>query len=172
MALAPDDGESVDRTFAEMMAGYHLTADRPDPLARLSEDPAGAVDRERPASVPLDKPRDDPDTSVPDRSWAESHPLFVYESAESADFEEVAETVEDRFVPEPLPPLSKPAWPVLIAWLGLGYSIVVMLAAVLGIGLPAWAGWMALAGFVGGMGLLFARLPRTRPPEAGDGAVL
>jgi hypothetical protein len=61
---------------------------------------------------------------------------------------------------------------VLIAWLGLGYSILVMLAAVVGIRPPAWAGWLALIGFVGGIGLLFARLPRSRPPDAGDGAVL
>ena len=36
-----DDREAIDRAFAEMVAGYHLTADRPDP------DPAAAAHRAR-----------------------------------------------------------------------------------------------------------------------------
>ena len=31
-----DDRAAVDRAFAEMVAGYHLTADRPDPLPAAS----------------------------------------------------------------------------------------------------------------------------------------
>ena len=35
MAEFPDDREEIDRAFAEIVAGFHLTTDRPDPL--LSE---------------------------------------------------------------------------------------------------------------------------------------
>jgi hypothetical protein len=35
MASFPDDREEIDRAFAEIVAGFHLTTDRPDPL--LSE---------------------------------------------------------------------------------------------------------------------------------------
>ena len=33
MAEQDDDRESVDRAFAELVAGYHLTADRPGAAA-------------------------------------------------------------------------------------------------------------------------------------------
>ncbi|CAA9381503.1 MAG: hypothetical protein AVDCRST_MAG75-990 [uncultured Propionibacteriaceae bacterium] len=151
------DRESIDRAFAEMMASYHLTADRPEVPAVTTEDAATGTEPDRSPSQPVDS------------SWADAHPLFVHESQERVADEPEA---EERFVPEEPRPLPKPAWPVLIAWLGLGYSILVMLAAVLGIVVSGWAGWLALVGFVGGMGLLFSRLPRSRPPDAGDGAVL
>ena len=80
--------------------------------------------------------------------------------------------MEERFVPPPPPPLPKPAWPVLLAWLGMGYAVLMVLAVVVGVRLPAWAGWLAIIGFVGGFGILVTRLPRSRPPDAGDGAVL
>ncbi|MCW2803786.1 MAG: hypothetical protein QOF52_1777 [Propionibacteriaceae bacterium] len=165
-----DDREAIDRAFAELMAGYHLTSDRPDPLAAERQQPKADTDPEPGLTSPIDT------------SWADAHPLFSFQPAETAskssanrgDSEEADEVdpADDAFTPEEPAPLPKPAWPVLIAWLGLGYSILVMLAAVVGIRPPAWAGWLALIGFVGGIGLLFARLPRSRPPDAGDGAVL
>ncbi|HET9871712.1 MAG TPA: hypothetical protein VFP89_03825 [Propionibacteriaceae bacterium] len=177
-----DDREAIDRAFAEMMAGYHLTADRPDPVSRTGESPVTVAGEdslsvaggESPSgSHPAPAQPKDPAAPVKpvDTSWVDAHPLFSYQPPPAAPADS-AEDHEDRFTPPPPPPLPKPAWPVLIAWLGLGYSILIMLAAVVGVMVPPWAGWMALIGFVGGMGLLFARLPRTRPPDAGDGAVL
>ena len=140
--------DAVDRAFADLVAGYHLTADRAEPAAPA---PAREPDRE-------------PTT------WAADHPLFRYEETEPDEPEEV----EERFVPPPPPPLPKPAWPVLLAWLGMGYAVLMVLAVVVGVRLPAWAGWLAVIGFVAGFGLLVTRLPRSRPPTpatAQSGAV-
>ena len=54
----------------------------------------------------------------------------------------------------------------------MAYAVVVALAGSFGITIPTWAGWLAVAGFIGGFGILVTRLPRQRPPDAGDGAVL
>lgn len=142
-----EDREAIDRAFADLVAGYHLTADRTEP------------------SVAPPSPAPEPEPT----SWADDHPLFAYD-APPPDVE--APEVEERFVPPPPPPLPKPAWPVLLAWLGMGYAVLTVLAVVVGARLPAWTGWLAVLGFVAGFGILVARLPRHRPPDAGDGAVL
>lgn len=140
--------DEVDRAFADLVAGYHLTADRPEPP---------------PPAPPT------PFTPAPsDATWAADHPLFSYTEPDP----EPEVEVEERFVPDPPAPLPKPAWPTLIGWLGMGYAVLAMLAVVIGVRLPPWVGWLALVGFVGGFALLVSRLPRTRPPDAGDGAVL
>ena len=41
-----------------------------------------------------------------------------------------------------------------------GLRRVDVLAVVVGVRLPAWAGWLAIIGFVGGFGILVTRLPR------------
>ena len=73
---------------------------------------------------------------------------------------------------EPLPPLRRPGIPALVGWIGMAYAVVVALAGTFGITFPTWAGWLAMAGFIGGFGILMSRLPKHRPPDAGDGAVL
>ena len=152
-----DDREAVDRAFADLVAGYHLTSDRPDPLQsqQLAPEPSG-----EPASGAADPP---------DTGWADSHPLFRY--PEPAAVEEPP-PVAEKFVPEPPLPLPRPAWPVLVAWVAMGYAVLAVLAAAMGVRLPPWVGWMALVGFIGGFALLVTRLPRHRPPDAGNGAVL
>lgn len=144
------DPESVDRAFAELVAGYHLTADRPDP-------------------PPAD----------PERAWAEDHPLFAVAGTAhggEAPAEEVPEPPVDerveRYEPEPLPPLARPGLPSLLGWIGIGFAALMVLAAGFGLRPPSWVGWLAVAGFVCGFTLLLTQLPRHRPPEAGDGAVL
>jgi hypothetical protein len=61
---------------------------------------------------------------------------------------------------------------VLLGWAGIGAAVVVMLLAAFGVGLPSWTGWLAVASFVAGFGLLISRLPHRRPPGSDDGAVL
>jgi membrane associated rhomboid family serine protease len=78
----------------------------------------------------------------------------------------------ESYDPGPPPPLPRPAWPVLVGWIGLGYALLTVLAIAVGVDLPRWAAWAGIIGFVGGFGLLLSRLPRQRPPDAGDGAVL
>ena len=56
-----DDREAIDRAFADLVAGYHLTAERPnaaDALRTRSAEPAPAAE--------------------PDESWAAEHPLFRF----------------------------------------------------------------------------------------------
>lgn len=153
MTSASDDRESVDRAFAELVSQYHLTADRPEP----------PLDRAEPVA-PGPKP-------ATDAGWADAHPLFRT-ADRPAPLEEDDEPAADRFVPGPPPPLPRPAWPVLVAWSGIGFAALVVLGATFGLPLPTWIGGVAWLGFVGGFFLLVVRLPRHRPPEAGDGAVL
>ena len=150
-----DDKESVDRAFAELVAGFHLTSDRPDhewdgPAAGRTPAPGSVFETPTPlpptrptSALPAPEPEDDPDPG----------PVTGYE-------------------PGPPPPLPRPSWPVLVGWIGLGYAMLTVLAIAIGIELPRWAGWAGIIGFVGGFALLVSRLPRQRPPDAGDGAVL
>jgi hypothetical protein len=155
-----EDRDAVDRAFADLVAGYHLTSDRPDPLDQPS--PEVAQDGASTAPQP-----DTTDLSTADPGLREPA-LFRFEPPEEVE----APPVVEKFVPDPPLPLPRPAWPVLVAWIAMGYAVLAVLAAALGLNLPRWAGWLALLGFMGGFGLLVTRLPRHRPPDAGDGAVL
>ena len=50
--------------------------------------------------------------------------------------------------------------------------MLLVLAATFGLRFPTWAGWLAVGSFLTGFGILMTQLPRHRPPDAGDGAVL
>ncbi|HSU36408.1 MAG TPA: hypothetical protein VLJ88_12195 [Propionibacteriaceae bacterium] len=158
-----DDREAVDRAFADLVAGYHLTADRPDPL--------------------LAPPVEAQQGNERDENWADEHPLFRAPEPQPAPPppapppaprpEPVVEREpEPRYVPDPLPPLGRPAIPALVGWVAIGYAVLLVLGATFGIRFPMWAGWLAVISFIGGFGILVTRLPRNRPPDAGDGAVL
>jgi hypothetical protein len=145
-----DDRAAVDRAFAEMVAGYHLTADRPDPLPATSAEA--------------------PQSAEADESWADQHPLFAFPPPTG---EPIAEPEpHPPYVPEPLPPMPRPGLPVLLGWIGIGYAVLLVLAATFGLRFPTWAGWLAVGSFLTGFGILMTQLPRHRPPDAGDGAVL
>jgi hypothetical protein len=68
--------------------------------------------------------------------------------------------------------MSRPKLPVLLGWIGIGYAVLLVLGATFGLRFPLWAGWLAVGSFLGGFGVLMAQLPKHRPPDAGDGAVL
>ena len=148
-----DDKEAIDRAFAEMVAGYHLTADRP----------------ELPAA-PHPRPPSDP-APEPDAGRLDPQPVFRFVESPVAPPAPEA-PADEPYEPEPLPPLRRPGIPALVGWIGMAYAVVVALAGTFGITFPTWAGWLAVAGFIGGFGILMSRLPRHRPPDAGDGAVL
>lgn len=161
-----DDGAAIDRAFAAMVERYHLTADRPDVATRdaLPTSSAGAA---------TDQPAEVPAGGEPDPHWADDHPLFRFPvESEPAQQPEPVEDQPEGYVPEPLPPLDPPALPALLGWLGIGWAALVVLASAFGATIPSWVGWMAVLGFLGGFALLVTRLPRDRPPDAGDGAVL
>ena len=145
-----DDRAAIDRAFAEMVAGYHLTADRPDPL------PAASAEA--------------PQSAEADDSWADQHPLFAYPPPPGERLPEPEP--HPPYVPEPLPPMSRPGLPVLLGFVGIAYAVLLVVAATFGLRFPTWAGWLAVGSFLTGFGILMTQLPRQRPPDAGDGAVL
>ena len=149
-----DDREAIDRAFADLVAGYHLTAERPDPPESL---PARSTE---PAA-----------TAEPDESWAAQHPLFRFTEPVPV-VEPAAEPEPETYIPEPLPPMSRPGVPALLGLVGIAYAVVLVLAATFGARIPSWAGWIAVVSFLTGFTILMTRLPRRRPPDAGDGAVL
>lgn len=162
MTDADDDKESVDRAFAELVAGYHLTADRPDhewDSPATGRTPAPGSVFETPTQLPPAPPAPHP------RSGREP-------DDEPEPYDEPQPRPAGGYQPGLPPPLARPAWPVLIGWIGLGYAVLTVLAIAIGIELPTWAAWAGILGFVGGFALLVSRLPRQRPPDAGDGAVL
>jgi len=166
MALpSEDDRDAIDRAFAELVAGYHLTADGPDTqITETSDPPPPLADGIAPST---------PDAFEGVANWAADHPLFglVERPAEPRPSLD-EEPTEERYIPEPLPPVQRPGVPALLGWIGIGYAIIVVLAATFGLGFPAWAGWVAVGSFVGGFGILITRLPCERPPGSGNGAVL
>lgn len=145
-----DDREAVDRAFAELVAGYHLTAEG-------SGSPATAVEA---ADV----------TAEPPLGRVQPHAQFRFVEPEPAP--PTRPTAAEPYVPEPLPPLRRPGIPALLGWIGMSYAVLVVLIATFGVPLPVWAGWLAVGGFIGGFAILIIQLPRNRPPDAGDGAVL
>ncbi len=149
-----DDREAVDRVFAEMVASYHLTADRPEPATV--------------AEVPPEPPAAEPETT-----WHEVKPTFRFvESPPAPPVDEAPAPEAGGYEPEPLPPLRRPGIPALVGWIGMAYAVFVVLAGTFGVNFPTWAGWLAITGFIGGFGILITRLPRNRPPGSGDGAVV
>lgn len=163
MAERDDDREAIDRAFAELVAGYHLTADRPDEPRRtleltseLTTTDEGRTETAEPAETFVLPSRPEPPVAPGVRSWTPPPPPAG----------------DDRYVPDPLPPLARPGAPALVGWTGVLFAAVVVLAAGFGLNLPAWLGWLAVTGFIVGAVVLLTQLPRHRPPDAGDGAVL
>jgi hypothetical protein len=68
--------------------------------------------------------------------------------------------------------MPRPGLPVLLGWIGITYAVLLVLGAAFGLRFPIWAGWLAVGSFLTGFGILMTQLPRHRPPDAGDGAVL
>lgn len=191
-----DDRSAVDRAFAELVAGYHLTADRPAPqldrpgldrpvpdgAGRDAPGPGSSVLDSSPAASGAEQPaveRDLGPAAETDGHWADNHPLFRFPATpapepgrEAADRPAPDAEVLEPYVPDPLPPLPRPNLPVLVGWIGIGWAVLVVLSAAFGVRFPGWVGWLAVLGFLGGFAALISQLPRHRPPDAGDGAVL
>ena len=155
------DRDAVDRAFAELVAGYHLTAERPEPPPWDPPVPGSAAEPGTVFEPPRPLPDHDPPDTRPSPNFGPPDPRTV-----------PAPMPEEGYHPGPPPPLPRPAWPVLVGWIGLGYAMLTVLLVAIRVPLPAWAAWAGVVGFVGGFGLLVSRLPRQRPPDAGDGAVL
>ena len=150
--MSDDDREAIDQAFADLVAGYHLTADRSDPPSAQH----GAEQR--------------PPVSASPETWTEPAPELVLSPLpEPIETAPPAEP-EERFIRPPIEPLPRPKATALLGWMGFGYAVVFVLLTAVGIRLPALAGWLAIGGFVSSFAILVSQLPRSRPP--GDGAVL
>jgi hypothetical protein len=167
MAEPEYDRDSIDRAFAELVAGYHLTAERPtEPrlTAELASELTSSEDSRGEASG-------SPDSAEPLVLPTRPEPAPVPRLIVPAEPTE-ARPPDERYVPDPLPPLSRPRAPALVGWIGVLFAAVVVLAAGFGLDLPMWLGWIAVSCFIVGSVVLLTQLPRQRPPDAGDGAVL
>jgi hypothetical protein len=166
MAEPDDDRDAIDRAFAELVAGYHLTADRPDVPRRtleltseLTTSDETRTESAEPSETFVLPARPEPRAPQPVRSWTPPTPPTPPPS-------------DERYVPDALPPLARPGAPALVGWTGVLFAAVVVLAAGFGVHLPGWLGWLAVTAFIVGAVVLLTQLPRHRPPDAGDGAVL
>lgn len=164
-----DDRADIDRAFEQLVAGFHLTAEghradeRVDPSSRIDPLPDASTDADQ--EVTADSPRPS------GTEWVDVTSTFRF--AESAPPPEPPPADEINYQPEDdLPPLRRPGIPALVGWIGMAYGVLVLLAGSFGAHFPVWAAWLAIAGFIGGFGVLVSRLPRHRPPGSGDGAVV
>jgi hypothetical protein len=80
-----DDRDAIDRAFAELVAGYHLTAESPD------------SDTAEPPTEPVNPP------SLPEvnsaANWATDHPLFGLTETPTDAQTSFDEPLQDRYVP-------------------------------------------------------------------------
>jgi hypothetical protein len=175
----PDDPSNepesadIDRAFAELVANFEHT---PEPATSDSPEENTGVDPDRTGQNSSDERSSASPWRWPGSIAAGDQPVGWRTSSGPAagdpdewDFGEDADPDEGKPETPPWPQLSLPA---LLGWLGIFLGIATMIIAALGMNLPAWAGWLAIAAFVGGFGLLLSRLPRNRPPGSGDGACL
>jgi hypothetical protein len=155
--LAPDD---VELLFADIVAGYDQPATDPVPRWSVLEDAE--------ALPPYDPPERPPLSSRLLRSSAP-------EPADPGPAAVPDHEVDDHFVPDPPPPLPESDRVTRLAWAGLiGGPVMIMLAAVFGIGLQGWVLVAALGAFLGGFATLILRMGDRRSDDDGwdDGAVL
>lgn len=171
MAEPDEDREAVDRAFAELVAGYHLTAERPEQpwLARELAPGHGSTDEPHVDATETSEPLVLPSWPEPPTTPAR---FVVPPTPPARPPAPLARPVDERYVPDPLPPLGRPGAPALVGWTAVLFAAAVVLAAGFGVDLPGWLGWLAVSTFIVGSVVLLTQLPRHRPPDAGDGAVL
>lgn len=80
---------------------------------------------------------------------------------------------QDRFVPPPPPPIPATTKDRMLAWFGVfGSPTILLLALVLGIGLPSFIATLLALSFVGGFLYLVLLMPRGPRDPDDNGAVL
>lgn len=139
----------VDAAWAEILAGYDLPAAEP---VRPSQ--ARQTDRPEPAEAP-------------EPAAAGISPGTVPQAP--------ADDPGDHFVPPPPPPLPRADPLTRLGWSGLlGGPLLLVLGALVGLPVDGWFGLLMVGAFVGGFGLLLARM-RTGGEDdrdTDDGAVV
>ncbi|MBA3309941.1 MAG: hypothetical protein H0U28_07760 [Nocardioidaceae bacterium] len=146
--------ESDDLTWAQIVAGFDLPMT--SPVAPW------------PANEDVDETEDSDAADVPDdrRVPAAEDPQDAMAGAATAKVR--APDSEDRFVPDPPPPLPKLEPYKLAAWIGLiGGPALLVLSALFALTLPVWLSVLAVGGFVGGFVTLVATM-KDRSDADGD----
>ncbi len=165
-----DDND--DLAWARLVAGFDApleSAVAPWPVAEdlgVDEAPRDERDERKDAA---DAPTSAPGDSRPRARWG-SRPGeggsddedFLLSTSRARPPDE-----EDRFVPDPPPPLPKLAPYKQVAWLGLiGGPLLLVIVVLSNLALPTWASVLAVVGFVGG----FVTLVVTMDDNAHDGS--
>jgi hypothetical protein len=85
--------------------------------------------------------------------------------------EQPEEDLEEGFVPPEPPPLPRLTPDRAVAWAGVfGSPLVLMMALILSLSIPAWLGYLLVVGFVGGFIYLVVQMPREPRDPWDDGA--
>lgn len=193
-----DDND--DLTWAQLVAGFDQPLADGVPPWPVEEDLAPADGSDSPSPSPSDPAgtdilpftdrrnraggwgsRDasgDPAAGVSDRERAD--PAEPHrEPFDDADFlastSKTAARDDDSFVPDPPPPLPRPAPHRQVAWLGVvAGPLLLLLVALFGISLPDWVSFLGVLGFIGGFIALVATMTDRDDGEWGsdDGAVV
>lgn len=100
----------------------------------------------------------------PEHGW-----LNLTESIAAAEPDEPSPT---EWKPAPLPPPTRPSPLAAVGWGCSAYCLAVIVLTISGVSLPAILGWVAVAAFLLAMAIGVSRLPRSRDPHDGDGAVV
>ena len=121
MRSGDPDRDAVDRAFAELVAGYHLTAEPPEPP---------------PWDPPV--PGSAPSPGIGVRAPAPPAPTAsrATGSTRTRTRRRPAPMPAEGYDPGPPPPLPRPPWPVLVGWIGLGYAMLTVLRSRSGSQLP------------------------------------
>lgn len=148
-----------DLAWSDIVAGFDLDTGDTVPRWPVSED----VDPE-----PDDEP-DDADAAGPGTTTL--GPTIGFEALrEGTPVSPVvrADDPDDHFQPPPPPPLPDIDRLARAAWAGaLGGPLVLVLAALFGVRLEGWVGFLALAAFMAGFVTLVARM-KDRPNDSDD----
>jgi hypothetical protein len=169
--------ESEDLRWAQLVAGFDRpveTAVAPWPAnEEVGVDEGPIVDERDLRSYDQSESPPAP-PSVPWGSRADGGVLsddgaFLESTAHTRD----QDNHEERFVPEPPPPLPQLPPYKVIAWAGLiGGPLLLLLSAFFSYALPGWASALAVIGFVGGFVTLVATMGDGDDWDPDDGAVV
>jgi hypothetical protein len=125
----------------------------------------GSRDERDPSAALSDRTPDD--AALPHREPFDDADFLASTSKTTAD--------DEPFVPDPPPPLPRPAPHRQVAWLGLvSGPILLILVALFGIRPPDWVAFLGVLGFIGGFIALVATMSDRDDGEWGpdDGAVV
>lgn len=125
------------------------------------------------ADLGVNRDLDDPAPEPVDDTWAvpEPAPQPAARGWDEASID--ADWTEDRFVPPPPPPVPTTTKDRMLAWFGVfGSPTILLLALILGIGLPSFIATLLVVSFVGGFVYLVMLMPRGPRDPDDTGAVL